>query len=99
MGDLPDGYDHKYTYSHVGYNLKVTDMQAACALGQLTHLDDFIERRRSNFTYLNNRLAFMAEFAHLPVVSKKMQIRLVRVRYILKRKFSSFEKPGCSTPE
>ena len=70
LGDLPDGYDHKYTYSHVGYNLKVTDMQAACALGQLTHLDDFIERRRSNFTYLNNRLAFMAEFAHLPVVSK-----------------------------
>ena len=70
LGGLPDGYDHKYTYSHLGYNLKVTDMQAACALGQLTHLDDFIERRRSNFTYLNDRLAFMAEFAHLPVSSK-----------------------------
>lgn len=65
-GDLPDGYDHKYTYSHLGYNLKITDMQAACALAQLDRLDDFIEKRRANFTYLKNRLQSCAEFFHLP---------------------------------
>ena len=70
LGFLPEGYDHKYTYSHLGYNLKISDMQAACALGQLEHLDDFIATRRSNFAYLNERLGFLAEFAHLPVPTK-----------------------------
>ncbi|RRQ50913.1 lipopolysaccharide biosynthesis protein RfbH [Sphingorhabdus wooponensis] len=65
-GDLPDGYDHKYTYSHLGYNLKITDMQAACALGQMDRLEDFIARRRANYAYLRNRLASCSEFLHLP---------------------------------
>ncbi len=65
-GELPDGYDHKYTYSHLGYNLKITDMQAACALAQMDRLDEFIARRRENFDYLKKRLAGVAEFLHLP---------------------------------
>lgn len=65
-GDLPDGYDHKYTYSHLGYNLKISDMQAACALAQMDRLEDFIARRRANFTYLKNRLSSVEEFLHLP---------------------------------
>ncbi|MCR5866972.1 lipopolysaccharide biosynthesis protein RfbH [Aquincola sp. J276] len=65
-GDLPDGYDHKYTYSHLGYNLKISDMQAACALAQMDRVDEFIAKRRANFTYLKNRLASVAEFLHLP---------------------------------
>lgn len=65
-GDLPDGYDHKYIYSHLGYNLKITDMQAACALGQMDSLEHFIARRRENFAYLKARLASVEEFLHLP---------------------------------
>jgi CDP-6-deoxy-D-xylo-4-hexulose-3-dehydrase len=65
-GELPDGYDHKYTYSHLGYNLKITDMQAACALAQMDRLDEFIARRRANFDYLKKHLAGVAEFLHLP---------------------------------
>jgi len=65
-GDLPDGYDHKYTYSHLGYNLKITDMQAACALGQLDRLEEFIAKRRSNFAYLKHRLVSVEQFFHLP---------------------------------
>ena len=65
-GDLPDGYDHKYTYSHLGYNLKITDMQAACALAQMDRIDEFIAKRRENFSYLKKRLQNCAEFLHLP---------------------------------
>ena len=65
-GNLPDGYDHKYTYSHLGYNLKITDMQAACALAQMDRLDEFIAKRRANFTYLKSRLASVEQFLHLP---------------------------------
>ena len=65
-GDLPDGYDHKYTYSHLGYNLKITDMQAACALAQLDRLDEFIAQRRTNYAYLKMRLASVEQFLHLP---------------------------------
>jgi len=65
-GDLPDGYDHKYTYSHLGYNLKISDMQAACALAQMDRVDEFIAKRRANFTYLKSRLQSCAEFLHLP---------------------------------
>jgi len=65
-GDLPDGYDHKYTYSHLGYNLKISDMQAACALAQMERVDEFIAKRRANFAYLKSRLASVAQFLHLP---------------------------------
>lgn len=65
-GDLPDGYDHKYIYSHVGYNLKITDMQAACALGQMDSLEDFIQKRRFNFKYLRNGLKELEHVLHLP---------------------------------
>jgi CDP-6-deoxy-D-xylo-4-hexulose-3-dehydrase len=65
-GDLPLGYDHKYTYSQLGYNLKITDIQAACALAQLDRLPDFIAARRRNFTYLTQRLAPLADLLVLP---------------------------------
>jgi len=66
LGDLPEGYDHKYTYSHLGYNLKITDMQAACGLAQLTRLPEFIEKRKSNFQFLKKQLQKCSEFIHLP---------------------------------
>lgn len=62
LGDLPAGYDHKYTYSHLGYNLKISDMQAACGLAQLKRLDEFIEKRNSNFSYLLKRMSTLSEF-------------------------------------
>jgi CDP-6-deoxy-D-xylo-4-hexulose-3-dehydrase len=65
-GDLPYGYDHKYVYSHLGYNLKITDMQAACGLAQLDKLDFFIARRRENFSYLKEKLQTLNDFIHLP---------------------------------
>jgi CDP-6-deoxy-D-xylo-4-hexulose-3-dehydrase len=57
LGDLPAGYDHKYIYSHIGYNLKATDMQAALGVTQLAKLEFFIQRRKENFTYLSNALS------------------------------------------
>jgi len=72
-GNLPDGYDHKYTYSHLGYNLKISDMQAACALGQMDRVDEFIAKRRANFAYLKNRLESCAEFLHLPEATPHSQ--------------------------
>lgn len=66
LGNLPEGYDHKYTYSHLGYNLKISDMQAACALAQLDRLHEFIAARKANFAYLKERLQSCADFLHLP---------------------------------
>lgn len=66
LGQLPFGYDHKYTYSHLGYNLKITDMQAACGLAQLTRLDDFVQKRKDNFNYLKAKLQECSEFLILP---------------------------------
>ena len=66
LGGLPYGYDHKYTYSHLGYNLKITDMQAACALAQLQKAPNFIAKRKTNFAYLKERLASCVEFLQLP---------------------------------
>lgn len=66
FGNLPEGYDHKYTYSHLGYNLKITDMQAACGLAQLEKAPAFIQRRKENFAFLKQRLADCEEFLILP---------------------------------
>ncbi|WCM88960.1 lipopolysaccharide biosynthesis protein RfbH [Acidovorax sp. NCPPB 3576] len=66
LGDLPAGYDHKYTYSHIGYNLKITDMQAACALAQMDRLPGFIAARQTNFHHLYERLESCEEFMILP---------------------------------
>lgn len=66
LGELPEGYDHKYTYSHLGYNLKITDMQAACGLAQLDKAPAFIQKRRENFAFLKRQLANCEEFLILP---------------------------------
>jgi CDP-6-deoxy-D-xylo-4-hexulose-3-dehydrase len=67
LGDLPEGYDHKYTYTHAGYNLKITDMQAAVGLAQLDRLDGFIQARRDNHAKLSKMLADMGfdQFGHI----------------------------------
>src|SRR5580698_510996 len=66
LGNLPCGYDHKYTYSHIGYNLKATDMQAALGLSQIQKLPEFIARRKENFAYLKAALKPLEEFLFLP---------------------------------
>ena len=66
LGDLPMGYDHKYTYSHLGYNLKITDMQAACGLAQLEKATQFIQVRKENFAFLKERLKDCQEYLQLP---------------------------------
>lgn len=66
LGSLPCGYDHKYTYSHIGYNLKATDMQAALGASQLTKLPEFIRRRKSNFAYLRSQLEPLQDLLLLP---------------------------------
>lgn len=66
LGQLPAGYDHKYVYSHLGYNLKITDMQAAVGLAQLDRLDTFITARKRNFALLHGQLGKLANFLILP---------------------------------
>jgi CDP-6-deoxy-D-xylo-4-hexulose-3-dehydrase len=73
LGDLPYGYDHKYTYSHLGYNMKITDMQAACGLAQLDSLDEFINKRKNNFKYLYKSLKNLEEFVILPEAEKNSE--------------------------
>lgn len=68
-GDLPYGYDHKYVYSHLGYNLKITDMQAACGLAQIDKANGFIEKRRANFALLFDRLSSLTDFIELPTAT------------------------------
>ncbi len=70
LGDLPFGYDHKYTYSHLGYNMKITDMQAACGLAQLDRLDGFIKKRKENFNFLHKNLKSLEDFLILPEPEK-----------------------------
>jgi len=69
-GQLPAGYDHKYTYAHIGYNLKVTDMQAAVGVAQLKKLPRFIEARRRNFRYLKDGLKDLQEYFVLPEATR-----------------------------
>ena len=70
LGELPDGYDHKYTYSHLGYNLKSGDIQAAIGLAQLDRLESFVELRRRNWAYLKSGLKGLEEFFILPKVTE-----------------------------
>jgi len=69
LGELPFGYDHKYIYSHLGYNLKITDMQAAVGLAQLQRLDGFVAARRRNWQYLRDGLRHLEDVFILPVAT------------------------------
>jgi CDP-6-deoxy-D-xylo-4-hexulose-3-dehydrase len=69
LGDLPEGYDHKYCYSHLGFNLKITDMQAAVALAQMDRLPDFIAKRRENWNLLKAGLSSLEEHLILPTAT------------------------------
>ena len=73
LGELPFGYDHKYTYSHVGYNLKMTDMQAAVGLAQLQKLPEFIHRRRENFDFLYQQLVDLQDVLILPQPTSELE--------------------------
>ena len=73
LGELPFGYDHKYTYSHLGYNLKITDMQAAIGLAQLDRIEDFVAARRRNWQYLRDGLADLEDVLILPVATEDSQ--------------------------
>jgi CDP-4-dehydro-6-deoxyglucose reductase, E1 len=73
LGELPDGYDHKYTYSHIGFNLKVTDMQAAVGLSQLTKADYFVARRKENHTILSEMFKEFEEHFILPVATENSE--------------------------
>ena len=66
LGNLPKGYDHKYTYTHAGYNLKITDMQAACGLAQLNKIERFIKKRLDNFNYLYELFSDLEDYFILP---------------------------------
>lgn len=66
LGKLPFGYDHKYIYSHIGFNMKITDMQAACGLGQLKSLTNFIKKRKSNVNFLKKQLFELQDEILLP---------------------------------
>ena len=73
LGELPYGYDHKYIYSHIGYNLKLTDMQAAVGVAQLDKLPHFISRRRENFAYLLNGLRDLERSFILPMSNPRSE--------------------------
>ena len=66
LGELPEGYDHKYIYSHIGFNMKITDMQAACGLGQLENLEFFIKKRKQNLEFLKKQLVEIQDYIVLP---------------------------------
>jgi CDP-6-deoxy-D-xylo-4-hexulose-3-dehydrase len=70
LGGLPEGYDHKYTYSHLGYNLKSGDIQAAIGLAQLDRLPSFVEARKKNWKYLHDGLSKLEDFLMLPVTQE-----------------------------
>ena len=92
LGDLPCGYDHKYTYSHIGYNLKATDMQAAVGVAQLQKLAGFIEARRRNFELLREGLRDLEEFFILPEATAGSQTRAGSASRIAVREDAPFTR-------
>ena len=88
LGTLPCGYDHKYIYSHIGYNLKPTDMQAALGLSQLEKLPQFIESRKANVRYLAEKLKVSRELLHASDGHSRKRSELVW--------FSDRNKRGCA---
>jgi CDP-6-deoxy-D-xylo-4-hexulose-3-dehydrase len=73
LGSLPQGYDHKYTYTHMGYNFKITDMQAACGLAQLNKIEKFIKKRAENFNYLHKIFSDLQDYFILPEKTKNSE--------------------------
>lgn len=73
LGNLPQGYDHKYTYSHIGFNLKITDWQAACAVAQIDRLPEFIKKRTQNAQYLLEKLDDLKEYLILPTIPDNVE--------------------------
>jgi CDP-6-deoxy-D-xylo-4-hexulose-3-dehydrase len=73
LGNLPKGYDHKYTYTHMGYNFKITDMQAACGLAQLNKIEGFIKKRLDNFNYLYQLFSKLSNYFILPEKTKNSE--------------------------
>lgn len=70
FGSMPHGYDHKYIYAHLGYNLKITDMQAACGLAQLERAQEFIDTRNINYEYLKKRLLTLSDYIEIAEPTK-----------------------------
>ena len=77
LGDLPEGYDHKYTYSHLGYNLKSGDIQAAIGLAQLDRLDSFVDSRRKNWNYLYKNLSVLEELVILLGLDLRLPLKII----------------------
>lgn len=73
FGNLPFGYDHKYTYSHIGFNLKITDWQAALACSQIDKLDGFLKIRKHNAEYLTEKLSDLTDYLIFPTVNEKVK--------------------------
>ena len=102
-GGLPYGYDHKYVYGHLGYNLKITDMQAACGLAQLEKVESFINKRIQNFDYLKNKLKVIDGYIDMaqptqnskpswfgfPITTKDNNERLNLINHLTKNKIGT----------
>ena len=94
LGDLPAGYDHKYIYSHIGYNLKATDMQAAVGVAQLKKLPAFIAARRANFAKLHAALSDLDDIFILPEATPHLRPQLVRISARRARGCATYSQPG-----
>ena len=71
LGGLPYGYDHKYIYSTIGYNLKATDIQASLGISQLQKLDSFIRKRKQNYEYLNEKFLMFEDYFKFVKINEK----------------------------
>jgi len=73
LGNLPEGYDHKYTYSEIGYNMKITDLQASIGVAQMDKLEGFIQKRKENFKYLLDKLEKFGDYFILPEATENSE--------------------------